>query len=105
TFRKGITDLIREHVGWNDLLENVALTNSVYGFDVAAWLDENSWWPKSFAIEDIFLPDGCRQLPRDAQVVVLHEKLLPHELFERIKDRTEAETIGWVIDNSIKAIN
>lgn len=104
-FRKGISNLIRQRPGWNDLLENITMTNAVYGFEVVAALDENSWWPKAYNIEDIYLPDGCPQIVGSAQVVVLHEKSLPHELFERIKDREEAEKVGWVIDNTIKQIN
>lgn len=104
-FRQVITDTIREHPGWVDLLENITLTNSVYGSNVVAWLDEFSFWPVSFNTEDTYVTDGCRQLPKYAQVVALHERLMPHELYERIKDRKEAEQAGWDIEKAIEAIN
>lgn len=104
-FRKCITDAIREHPGWVDLLENITTTNSIYGHAVVAWLDEFSYWPLSLAQEDSFVTDGCRQLPKYAQVVVLHEKAMPHELYERIKDADEAKTFGWRLENTIKQIN
>lgn len=104
-FRQTITDTIREHPGWVDLLENITLTNAVYGSAVVGWLDEFSFWPASFNVEDTYVTDGCRQLPQHAQVVALHERLLPHELYERIKDRKEAEQSGWDIQEAIDAIN
>lgn len=104
-FRQVITDTIREHPGWIDLLENISLTNAVYGHNIVAWLDELSFWPISFNQEDSYVTDGCRQLPQYAQVVVLHERLMPHELYERIKDRAEAEQSGWDIEKTINAIN
>lgn len=105
SFRQIITDCIREHQGWTDLLENITLTNTVYGHEVVAWLDELSFWPVSFNQEDSYVTDGCRQLPKYAQVVALHERLMPHELYERIKDRKEAEQAGWDIEKAISAIN
>jgi hypothetical protein len=105
TFRQVVTDAIREHPGWTDLLENIALTNAVYGHNVIAWLDEFDFWPVSFNQEDSYVTDGCRQLPKYAQVVALHERLMPHELYERIKDREIAEKAGWDIEEAIKAIN
>lgn len=104
-FRQVITDTIREHPGWIDLLENITLTNSVYGHNVVAWLDELSFWPTSFNQEDSFVTDGCRQLPSYAQVVVLFERLMPHELYERIKDKDVAKQAGWDIQKAIDAIN
>lgn len=104
-FRQVITECIREHPGWIDLLENITLTNSVFGYNIVAWLDEFSFWPVSFNQEDAFVTDGCRQLPKYAQVVALHERLMPHELYERIKDREFAERSGWNIEKAIEAIN
>lgn len=104
-FRKCITDAIREHPGWVDLLENITTTNSIYGHAIVAWLNELSYWPTSFSQEDSFVTDGCRQLPKFAQVVVLHEKMMPHELYQRIKDPEEAKTVGYRLENTIKQIN
>lgn len=104
-FRQVITDTIREHPGWIDLLENITLTNAVYGHNIVGWLDEFQFWPTSFNTEDSYVTDGCRQLPQYAQVVALHERLLPHELFQRIRDRKEAEQSGWDIQKAIDAIN
>ena len=104
-FRKTITDVIRERKGWVELLESIAFTNTVFGHVVIAWLDEHNWFPKAFDQAESFVTDGCKQLPEFAQVVVLRETKLPHELFELIKDRQEAKDVGWNIENAIEAIN
>ncbi len=104
-FRQTVTDAIREMPGWIDLLENIATTNSIYGHAIVAWLNEFSYKPVSFAQEDSFVTDGCRQVPQFAQVVTLHEKMMPHELYERIKNPDEAKTVGYRIENTIKRIN
>jgi hypothetical protein len=105
SFRQVITDTIREHPGWMDLLEQVASTNTTYGHEICAWLDKTSFWCRAFSHEDSHVTDGCRQLPKFAQVVVLHEKLMPHELYAYIKDEAESRTVGWRIENTIKQIN
>lgn len=105
TFRKVVTDTIRERKGWTELLESIAFTNCVFGHAIVAWLDEHTWFPVAFDQAESFVTDGCKQLPKYAQVVVLRESKMPHELFQQIKDREEAKTAGWNIENAIKAIN
>lgn len=104
-FRSEITNCIREHKGWVELLENIAFTNTAFGHSVVAWLDEFSFWPQAFRHYESFLTDGCKQSPSSAQVVVLRETMLPHELYEKIQDREAAEAAGWNIENTIEQIN
>lgn len=104
-FRKAITDCIRGRAGWQTLIEDIAFTNSLYGHAVVAWLNEVSWWPKTFQQDESFVTDGCKQRPEFAQVVVLKQTFLPHELFEEISDRESAEDVGWNIKATIEAIN
>lgn len=104
-FRDVITKTIRNRAGWKDLLEDTVFDNVLFGHTVLAWLDEFSWFPKLFAQAENFLPDGCKQRAANAQFVVLKESYLPHELFELIKDRETAETLGWNLSNTAQAIN
>lgn len=104
-FRKIITDVIREHKGWKTLLEEIAFENSLFGHNVVAWLDEFSWFPKSFRQDEAFLSDGTKQIPSFAQVVVIRETMLPHELYALIKDRDTAKSVGWNLEKTIKQIN
>lgn len=105
TFRSGITKLMRTRKGWRVLIEDIALEDSMFGNNVAAWLDEFSWFPKSFKQDESFLSDGTKQISDNAQVLVLKETLLPHELFEQIEDREAAKTVGWDLGKTIKCIN
>lgn len=104
-FRSEITKTIQEHKGWIELLESIAFTNCTFGHAVVGWLDEFSFWPKAFSQSESYVTDGCRQTPAFAQVVVLRETMLPHELYELIKDKDEAKTAGWNIENAIERIN
>lgn len=104
-FRSGITELIRSRPGWDDLIEDVALDNSLFGSTVVAHLDEYSWFPKHFRHDEFFLPDGTKQLADSAQIVVLREAYLPHELFAYIEDKDAAEKAGWDISNTREVIN
>lgn len=104
-FREHITKTIRGRVGWNTLVESIAFDNALFGHTVVSWLDEFSWFPKHFKQEESFLSDGTKQLPSSAQVVVLKETFLPHELFAYIENEEAAKTVGWNIKNTIKQIN
>lgn len=104
-FRSGITKLMRTRKGWRVLIEDIALEDSMFGSNVVARLDEFSWFPKSFKQDETFLSDGTKQISDNAQVVVLKETLLPHELFEQIEDREAAEKVGWDLGKTIKCIN
>jgi hypothetical protein len=104
-FRKIITETIRARKGWKTLVEDIAFDNALFGHTVVAWLDELSWFPKHFSQDASFLADGTPQDAFASQVVVLKEVLLPHELFEFIKDREAADMAGWNIQNTVKQIN
>lgn len=104
-FRKTITELIRARPDWETLIEDIAFTNALFGSAVVAWLDELTWFPRAFPQDESFVSDGTKQLPKYAQVAVLKEVYLPHELFAMIKDRDEAKAVGWDIEKTIEAIN
>jgi hypothetical protein len=104
-FRKGITDLIRNRKGFSTLINDIAFNNGLFGHTVVGLLDNYSWFPTYFSFEDSFAADGTKSDTRWAQIVVLKETLLPHELFAHIEDREAAETAGWKLENTAQAIN
>lgn len=104
-FRKMITDCIRARKGWRTFVEDIALDNSLFGYNIVAWLDEFSWFPKSFKQDESAVNDGTKAQPQFAQCVVLKETFMPHELFVHIKDKDDAKSAGWNIEETIKEIN
>jgi hypothetical protein len=104
-FRDLVTKTIRARKGWRTLLEDIAFDNALFGHTIVAWLDEYTWFPKHFKQDESFVADGTKSDPRWAQIVVLKEVLLPHELFAQIKDREAAEMAGFDIQNTTDAIN
>lgn len=104
-FRTVITNTIRKRKGWKALLGDIAFTNTIFGSVVVAKLDEFGWFPTAFKVDEAFLNDGVKQEARLCQVAVLKEVLLPHELYDQIKDREAAEDVGWNLKNTIDAIN
>lgn len=104
-FRQAITKTIRTRKGWTVLLEDIAFNNALFGHTVVGCLDEFTWFPKSFSQDESFVADGTKSDPRWAQIVVLKEVYLPHELFKCISDREAAEDAGWNLKNTQAAIN
>jgi hypothetical protein len=104
-FREAITDTVRAWNGWQTFIEDVAFNNALFGHSVVAWLDEYSPWPKHFQQDESFMADGTRANPKWAQIAVLKEVYLPHELFAQIKDREAAQDAGWNLQNTADAIN
>lgn len=104
-FREKITKAIRNRKGWKTLVSDIALDNALFGYTVVAWLDEFSWMPVHFAQDESFLPDGTPQSASKAQIAVLKETYLPHELYAYIKDKKTAEDVGWDVSETAEAIN
>ncbi len=104
-FRQGITDLIRNRKGFSTLVNDIAFNNALFGSTIVGRLDNYSWFPTAFSFEDSFVADGTKSDTRWAQIVVLKETLLPHELYAHIEDREAAETAGWKLQNTADAIN
>lgn len=104
-FRKTITSTIRSRKGWKSLVDDIALINSVFGHCIAGCLDEFTWFPAVFAIDEVFLPDGTKDQTQFFQVAVLKEVALPHELFAKIKDLEVAKTLGYDLEKTIANIN
>jgi len=104
-FRREITSTVRARPGWRSLVSELGQENALFGYAVLAWLDEFHWFPKFFRQDNFFLPTGTKQLPAFAQVVVLRETLLLHELAKMIADKEAAKIRGWDIEATVKAIN
>lgn len=104
-FQKGITKVIRSRAGWSQLLDDLAFETSFFGHAVLAWLDEYSFFPTLFRQDQSYLPDGTKQLSSDAQVVVLRETYLPHELFSYVKNKDAAKKVGWDLSATRNVIN
>lgn len=104
-FRREITSTVRGRPGWTNLVSEMAQENALFGYTCLAWLDEFSWWPKHFRQDEFFVPTGTKQLAANAQVIVLSETFLIHELFDQISDKEAAQTAGWNIENTVARIN
>lgn len=105
-FRAGVTKTIRARREWRTLVDDIAFENALFGHVIVAWLDEFCWFPRFFHQDESFVSDGTKSEPSKAQVVVLKEVYLPHELFAYIKDDSEAaKEAGWNLENTKTAIN
>lgn len=104
-FREKITNVIRSRKGWRTLIEDIAFNDAIFGHTIVAWLDEFSWFPKNFQQEESFAADGTKSDPRWAQILVLKETYLPHEMFRYIEDPEAAKISGFNLENTITAIN
>jgi hypothetical protein len=103
-FRKGFTDLVRGHPHFDEFLDLLTLEFPLFGYSVVSWLDEDEWFPQLSRFESTYVPDKCPQTPAKAQVVVLREELLQHELFRMISE-PGAEDAGWQLSVAARAIN
>jgi hypothetical protein len=104
-FREIITKTIRARKGWNTLVDDISFNNAIFGHTIVGWLDEYAWFPRSFQQDESFVADGTKSDTQWAQIVVLKEVYLPHELFRQIEDREAATTAGWNLENTQVSIN
>lgn len=104
-FRREITSTIRARPAWKDFISALAMENALFGFCAVAWLDEFSWFPKFFRQDNFFIPTGTKQCVSGAQIVLLRETFLIHELFSMIEDKEAAVARGWNIEAVVKVLN
>lgn len=104
-FRECVTKAIRKWNGWVTLIEDIAFNNALFGHSICAWLDEYIPWPKHFQQDESFMADGTKSSPKWAQIAVLKEVYLPHELFKQIEDPESAKIAGWNLENTRDSIN
>jgi hypothetical protein len=104
-FREEITKLIRGRRGWKNLIDELAQENALFGFCGVACLNEYDWFPKAFRQDEFFIPIGTKQNAEYCQLCVLKETILPHDLFEQIKDHQSAHEAGYNVPNAVKAVN
>lgn len=105
SFRAEITSVIRANPRWAPLLETAAFNTSLFGNTIVGWLDKYTYMAKAFEQEDSFAADGTKSEPKLAQILVLKETYLPHELFEQIRDVEAAVDAGFDLQNCREAIN
>jgi len=104
-FRRELTNLVRQKAGWSNLLTEVAQENALFGFCAVGWLNRFEWFPKFVRQDEFFVPTGTKQHSDSAQIVVLKERYLIHELFGLISDKDAAQATGWDIKETVTAIN
>lgn len=104
-FRREITDTVRKRAGWQNFLSELSQENALFGYDAVAWLDEGRWFPKFFRQDEFFVPTNTKQHSARAQIVVLKERFLIHEIFQLIEDKEAAKTAGWKLEATVEAIN
>lgn len=104
-FRREITTLCRSRRKWRPFLNSLSFEDTLFGYTTAAWMDEFSWFPKFFRQDQFFVPPGTKQDADSAQVIVLKEDYLLHELFALIEDKEAASLAGWQIPECVEAIN
>lgn len=105
TFQREITSLIRSWPEWRDFIASLAQENALFGYTVAGWLSEYTWKPKHFRQDQFFIPEGTKQYASSAQIICYKELLLPHELFDLVRDQKAAEDAGWDVVNVLDSIN
>jgi hypothetical protein len=104
-FRREVTCTVRARPGWFDLIAEIAQENSLFGFTSVAWLDEFHWFPRHYRQDEFYVPSGTKHKSSSAQIVVLKDTYLIHELFALIEDNEAAAAAGWKIENTVLAIN
>lgn len=104
-FRREVTATIRSWSGWKNFLTALSMENSLYGFCVAFFGDEFSWYPKAVRQDRSWLPTSTTQTVGDCQLVVIEEVFILNKLFEMIADKEAAKARGWNIKNVVEALN
>lgn len=104
-FRKEVTQTARRWPGWRDFIAEIAQENALFGYTSAGYTHEYTWRMKHYRQDVFFCPVGTKQCAATAQIISFKEFLMPHELFELIRDKEPAKDAGWNVENALTSIN
>ena len=104
-FRDEITKACRGRDGWDDLLDDIAHENVLFGYTSAVWSDSYSWFPRAFGQDALLVPSNTKHTASSCQVLCVRESFLAHTLFEVIQNREAAKIAGWIVPEVIASIN
>jgi len=105
TFQKVITDTLRSWPKFDTLVGGAGHEVGLYGRAILAFRDQWTPWPSVYRTDKAFLPEGTEVGEWDVGMASIQEFYKPHELFDQIRDKDEAEAAGWDIENCVEAIN
>jgi hypothetical protein len=97
-FRERTTDLIRNWLGWNDVVDTVARENVLHGYTAVVQMDPNNWRPRTFRQEEILFDEQTRQHAGLVPFFAVEVNYFIHELVAILKDSEAAETAGYNLD-------
>lgn len=104
-FRVGITTTIRRWNDWRNFCSQFVLEDVLYGWATVCWTDEYEWKPRFARTDEALYPDGAPQDSAKIPLWMLKQNFLIHELASKLKDPEASKSVGWFVDNVVKAIN
>jgi len=104
-FQREISETCRAHEKWDELVNDIAQENTLFGYVCAAWLDSYSWFPRYYDQDSFLVPQGTKHHSRSAVVVCIRDSYPVHTLFDMVRDFNAADVAGWTVPNVVEAIN
>lgn len=104
SFREKTTRTIRAWGEWDDFVSRIINELLLIGYATPAWLDDD-WRGRLFRSDEMFFPDGTPQISEMAQLFVVEQQLLWHEMAEILSNKKAAEAAGWNVENCVEIIN
>ena len=92
---------------WDDFLlnqEEGLLDMNLYGKGLEMWEDNDGFMTKHVAVDDFLVPDSTKINLCNFDVTVLKWKFQLHDLYNAVKDKDSAESMGWNVDAVIEAM-
>jgi len=105
TFQMEVTKCMRRWKGWNDLWMQVINENVVFGYAALNWSDEYDWKPTFLRTDDALFPDGNPQEASETPMFAVRQNFQIHELADKLIEPEISKSVGWNVDNLVKAIN
>ena len=102
-FRREFTDFIKRWKPFHIFINQLCNETVLHGRSYVVWTNKNDWRPELFRGDKCFIPDMTQQM-ESPKIVVLKQNFQVNELYEYISI-PDASSVGWNIENCIKAIN
>ncbi len=92
--------------GFNYHIPKRHYQKNLHGMGFHVWTDTpNNWIPRTPCIGEVFFPDNCPlNFDEEGDFFMLRDFMPSYVLFNKIKNRKEADDLGWDVDMVWKAL-
>ena len=89
--------LLRQYYGFDFHIQSLCHDMVTFGKGFLFWPDRDNWQFRHVHQSKVLVPDGTDAFAGNLEVMIVRERMAPHQLYRYIKDAATATASGWKV--------